>query len=186
MYQLCKFLSGQSLRINMLCTKKIITFGPEFNIMVKSIGIILILNLLASGLQAQEIDQTEYESNLFDQLFRSAPGSPEVKIIQEKKLDELLIKYMEQNRKLEGIPSYWIRIYSGSSHEARQEAYDAKARFLKKYEGIRNEVRYDDPNFKVYIGGYRTKSEALKLLQRMRRDFPTAFIVYDIIDFPQD
>ena len=154
--------------------------------MVKSIGIILIFNLLALNIQAQEINRTEYESNLFIQLFHNPSGFPEVKIIQEKKLDDLLTIYMEQNRKLGGIPSYWIRIYSGSSHNARKEAYDAKAHFLKKYEGIRNEVRYDDPNFKVYVGGYRTKSEALKLLQRMRRDFTTAFIVYDIIDFPQN
>jgi len=43
---------------------------------------------------------------------------------------------------------------------------------------------YDDPNFKVYIGGYRVKSEALKLLKTIQKDFPSAFIVYDIIDFP--
>ena len=107
-------------------------------------------------------------------------------VLSDRKLDETLILYMEQNRKLGGIPSYWIRIYSGSSHVARQEAYDTKAKFLVKYEGIRNEVLYDDPNFKVYVGGYRTKSEALKLLRRIHRDFPTAFIVYDIIGFPQD
>ena len=93
--------------------------------------------------------------------------------------------FIEQNRKLEGIPCYWIRIYSGSSHNAREEAYKVKAKFLRKYEGIRNEVIYDDPNFKVYIGGYRSKSETLKLLNRIKKDFYTAFMVYDVIDFPQ-
>jgi len=97
-----------------------------------------------------------------------------------------MLRYMEQNRRLEGIPCYWIRIYSGSSNDARQEAYDTLARFLKKYEEIQNKVKYDPPNFKVYIGGYRTKSEAQKLLLKILRDFPNAFIVYDIIGFPQD
>ena len=106
-------------------------------------------------------------------------------MIQEKKLDEILMLFMEQNRKLEGIPCYWIRIYSGSAHNSRENAYETKARFLRKYEGIRNDVIYDDPNFKVYIGGYRSKSETLKLLNNIKRDFPTAFIVYDIIDFPE-
>ena len=50
---------------------------------------------------------------------------------------------------------------------------------------IRNIVKYDDPNFKVYIGGYRSKSETTKLLNIIKKDFPTAFIVYDIIDFPE-
>jgi hypothetical protein len=163
-----------------------ITFGPGKWIMIKSFAIILTASLLALDLGAQEIDRTEVESNLFGQLFPGSSGGPQVKIIQEKKLDELLLRYIEQNRKLGGIPCYWIRIYSGSSYDARQEAYNTKARFLKKYEGIPNVVKYDDPNFKVYIGGYRTKSEAQKLLLKLRRDFPTAFIVYDIIDFPQD
>ena len=154
--------------------------------MIRNISIALILSLLTLSLKAQEKDQTEYESNLFEQLFNNSAESPEVKIIQEKKLDEVLVLYMEQNRKLGGIPSYWIRIYSGSSNTARKEAYDTKANFLKKYEGIPNVVKYDDPNFKVYVGGYRTKSEALKLLKRFRREFKTAFIVYDIIDFPQN
>ena len=156
------------------------------HVMNGKIVILLILSVLSSSLIAQKIDQTEVESNLFNDLFRRSPGSSEVRIIQEKKLDEVMLLYMEQNRKLGGIPSYWIRIYSGSSHEARQEAYDTKARFLKKYEGIRNEVMYDDPNFKVYVGGYRSRSEALKLLRRIRKDFSTPFIVYDIIDFPEN
>jgi hypothetical protein len=164
--------------------KKNVIFGTKFHRMGRTAGIILIFSSLGMNLLAQEIDQKEVESLLFDHLFESASESPGVKIIQERKLDELLILYMEQNRKLGGIPCYWIRIYSGSTHAARQEAYDTKARFMQKYESIRNEVRYDDPNFKVYVGGYRTKSEALKLLKKIQRDFRTAFIVYDIIDFP--
>ena len=166
--------------------KKNVIFAIDMETMMFRLGIVLIISILSCSLTAQEIDRTGYESKLFDHLFQSSPGSEEVKIIQEKKLDETLILYMEQNRKLGGIPSYWIRIYSGSSHEARKEAYDIKAKFLVKYDGIHNEVLYDDPNFKVYVGGYRTKSEALKLLRRIRRDFPTAFIVYDIIGFPED
>jgi hypothetical protein len=179
-------LIWQCLGIVSAVPEKNAIFDTDIHSMVRTAGIILIFSLLSASLIAQDIDQKEYESHLFDPLFESPSGSPEVKIIQERKLDELLIRYMEQNRKLGGIPCYWIRIYSGSSHAARQEAYDTKARFLKKYDGIRNEVRYDDPNFKVYVGGYRTKSEALKLLKKIRRDFRTAFIVYDIIDFPQN
>lgn len=165
---------------------KNVIFGPDTRVMIKRIVICLIFCLLYYNSHAQEIDQTVYESPVFDALFPATPGYPMISIRQERKLDELLLIYMEQNRELGGIPSYWIRIYSGSSHNARQEAYDTKARFLTKYEGIRNEVRYDDPNFKVYVGGYRTKSEALEILRMIRRDFPTAFIVYDVIGFPQN
>ncbi len=133
---------------------------------------------------AQEPLRLESESPVFSKLFRNDSPAGEIRLIQEAKLDEILLLFMEQNRKLGGIPCYWIRIYSGSAHDSREEAYEIKAQFLKKYEGIRNDVIYDDPNFKVYIGGYRSKSEAQKVLNTIHRDFPTAFIVYDIIDFP--
>ncbi len=148
--------------------------------------ILLVIMSLAFSARAQDISQQEEESNVFRQLFPKDETGGTVRIIQEKRLDEVLLQFIEQGRKLGGIPCYWIRIYSGSSHTARDEAYETKARFLTKYEGIRNDVIYDDPNFKVYVGGYRSKSETLKLLNKIKRDFPTAFIVYDVIDFPDE
>jgi hypothetical protein len=153
--------------------------------MHKALYIVLIFSLLNLPLLAQDYKQTESESPLFSQLFTTGSQAGEVQIIQEKKLDEVLLLFMEQNRKMDGIPCYWIRIYAGSAYDAREKAYETKARFLRNYERIRNDVIYDDPNFKVYIGGYRSKSETLKLLNRIKKDFPTAFIVYDVIDFPE-
>jgi hypothetical protein len=161
-----------------------INFGAEFGTMNRLHFILLVIMSLAFSANAQNVSQQEEESKLYQQLFQQDGAGSNVRIVQEKKLDEVMLHFMEQGRRLGGIPCYWIRIYSGSSHSARDEAYETKARFLKKYEGIRNDVIYDDPNFKVYIGGYRSKSETLKLLNKIKRDFPTAFIVYDIIDFP--
>jgi hypothetical protein len=164
----------------------LIIFGTDFGTMNKLSLILLAITLLAHPAKSQDVSQQEEESNLYQQLFSQDGGQGNIRIIEEKKLDEIMLRYMEQGRELGGIPCYWIRIYSGSTHSAREEAYETKARFLKKYEGIRNNVIYDDPNFKVYIGGYRSKSETLKLLNKIKPDFPNAFIVYDIIDFPEE
>ena len=161
-----------------------VIFGTAFGTMNRVYFIILVIISIASSAGAQEVDQMEEESRLYHQIFQQGAAGSNIRIVQEKKLDEIMLNFMEQGRDLGGIPCYWIRIYSGSTHSARDEAYETKARFLKKYEGIRNDVIYDDPNFKVYIGGYRSKSETLKLLNQLKRDFPTAFIVYDVIDFP--
>jgi hypothetical protein len=121
---------------------------------------------------------------IFRRLDKKRPGSGEITVVQDARLEEVLSEYIKINQQKNGIPAYWIRIYSGSGHDAREKAYQTKAKFLAKYEGITDKVVYDDPNFKVYIGGYRVKSDALKLLKNIQRDFPSAFIVYDIIDFP--
>ena len=133
----------------------------------------------------QAVHFQEYHIEIFEQLLNPVPGAGKVQIRQDEKLTEVLFNHIEQNKHERGIPMYWIRIYSDSGHGAREKAYSIKAKFLKNYESIDNNVVYDDPNYKIYVGGYRTKSEALKLLRKIHQDFPTAFIVYDHIIFPE-
>jgi hypothetical protein len=152
---------------------------------MKLFSLIIPVFLLMEALAYSQTNNSErYPDEIFRRLNQKHPGSGEISVIQDARLEEVLGEYISINQQKNGIPAYWIRIYSGSGHDAREKAYQTKAKFLSKYEGIKDKVVYDDPNFKVYIGGYRVKSEALKLLKTIQRDFPSAFIVYDIIDFP--
>jgi len=156
----------------------------QMNGIRKIVFLSVILAVIAQFAHSQSVYRTSRQQDIFSRLDEKRPGTGEITIHADPKLNEILFKYMEINREKKGIPCYWIRIYSGSSRNSRDEAYQVKAKFMKKQEGIRNMVTYDEPNFKVYVGGYRLKSDALKLLQDIQRDFPSAFIVYDIIDFP--
>ena len=133
---------------------------------------------------SQTVVTQSSRDEIFSKLNKKHPGSGEIMVVQDARLREVLSEYIRINQQKNGIPAYWIRIYSGSGHDAREKAYQTKAKFLAKYEGIKDKVVYNDPNFKLYIGGYRVKSEALKLLKIVQKDFPSAFIVYDVIDFP--
>ena len=44
---------------------------------------------------------------------------------------------------------------------------------------------FQTPNFKVRIGNFRNKSEALKTKAYIESKYPNAFIVKDIIRFPE-
>ena len=152
---------------------------------IKNILLLGIISIIfPQAAHSQSVYKSSKQQDIFSRLDEKRDGAGKITLHSDPKLNEILLKYIEINREKKGIPCYWIRIYSGSGHDSRDEAYQAKAKFLKKQEGIRNVVTYDEPNFKVYVGGYRIKSDALKLLQKIQRDFPSAFIVYDIIDFP--
>jgi hypothetical protein len=146
--------------------------------------IIPVLFLTQIATYAQADGDKGSSDEIFNRLNKKRPGTGEITVVQDARLEEVLSEYIKINQQKNGIPAYWIRIYSGSGHDAREKAYQTKAKFLGKYEGIKDKVVYDDPNFKVYIGGYRVKNDALKLLKIVQKDFPSAFIVYDIIDFP--
>lgn len=100
-------------------------------------------------------------------------------------VDSLLVanynKLITRNMQTTGIPGYRIRIFSESGLGAKQAQQQVRARFLSLYPGLDAYNEYDEPFFKVYVGDCRTKSEALKLQDRIRKDFPNSIIREDYI-----
>ncbi len=96
-------------------------------------------------------------------------------------LDSLLIenydKLLVKNRQESGISGYRIRIYSESGLGAKEEQQRVRARFLSYFPRIDAYYQYDEPFFKVYVGDCRTRSEALKLNDKIKKYFPNPFIV---------
>lgn len=101
-------------------------------------------------------------------------------------LDSLLManyyKFMTQNSKIRGVPGYRIRIYSESGLGAKEEQQRVRARFISLFPGIDAYHRYDEPFFKVYVGDCRTRSEAVKLHDQVKKYFPNSFILPDYIN----
>ena len=102
------------------------------------------------------------------------------------KADSILVanyfKLQHQNRTITGVPGYRIRIFSESGSGAKDKQQRVRARFLSLYPEIDAYYRYDEPYFKVYVGDCRTKSEAIKLYDDIRGDFPNLIIVDDYIN----
>jgi hypothetical protein len=100
-------------------------------------------------------------------------------------VDSLLVanynKLITRNMQTSGIPGYRIRIFSESGLGAKQAQQHVRARFLSLYPGLDAYNEYDEPFFKVYVGDCRTKSEALKLQDMIRKDFPNSIIREDFI-----
>jgi hypothetical protein len=95
-------------------------------------------------------------------------------------------KLISKNMMSSGIPGYRIRIYSESGIGAKKEQQQVRARFLSLYPGLDAYNRYDEPYFKIFVGDCRTMSDALKLHERIKNDFPNSFIRDDYINLKSD
>ena len=121
--------------------------------------------------------------SIFDILSEQGYGNGSVQIIQDSKIDFLLNRYMAKasERKIQG---YRIRIYNSNVQTAREASLEMEMRFREKYPNVTAYRTFVDPNFRVVIGDFRTKSEAEKFKIEIGKDFPGAFIVRDNINFP--
>ncbi|MGZ3874559.1 MAG: SPOR domain-containing protein, partial [Mucilaginibacter sp.] len=77
---------------------------------------------------------------------------------------------------------YRVQIFFGSS---RQAAYDAQAKFNEEYPEFRTYIVYNEPNFKVRAGDFRTRLEAQKLMQELRPMYTSLFIISEKINLPK-
>ena len=68
---------------------------------------------------------------------------------------------------------FTIQIYFGDLKNADSILID----FQKKYEGIKSELIFETPNYKVRIGDYRDINIASQKLEEIRRTYPGSFII---------
>ena len=93
--------------------------------------------------------------------------SMKVKALQEKKA--------EYHRRTNGeCDGYRVKIHFSAD---RSKANEVKARFISKYSDVPTHDDYQQPNFVVNVGDFKTKLEAYELLKKIQADFPYAFIV---------
>jgi hypothetical protein len=112
-------------------------------------------------------------------------------IVQDPALDTLISRYifsyknMEEKIGYSGMEGYRIQIYSSSVRNAREESGKVRAEFMSKFPDIVSNLLFAEPGYyKIRVGDFRTKTEATKFFLSISKVFPNAYIVPDIINFP--
>lgn len=83
------------------------------------------------------------------------------------------------------MDGFRIQIYSSSNKNAREESAKARAEFMSKFPDIVSYASFERPGYyKIRAGDYRTRVEGTKYLLMIRKVFPDAYLVPDIINFP--
>jgi hypothetical protein len=103
----------------------------------------------------------------------------------------LISRHIQANKNLFKVNNHYgmegcrIQIYASSNRNAREESNKARAEFMSKFPDIVSYPLYAEPGyFKVRVGDFRTRTEAYKLFQLISKEFPGAYIVPDVINFP--
>ena len=133
---------------------------------------------------AGALDSAFVGKSIFSLLPSKAKGDPaDVKVHQSQAILESFNSHISSNSS-KGISGFRIRIFNDNQQSARVSSEAAEKRFQAMCPGIPTYRTYSNPYFKVVAGDFRTKSEALKVLQTVRAAFPGAIIVKESINYP--
>jgi len=148
---------------------------------MKKILIIFALFISATLAAQTKIDLSQ--SEFFAGLNENPAKSGKVNLFEDDRLQKLVQKHIDLNNQSKGIPGWRVQIYFGSGKQARDKAQDARTTFLKLYPSIKSYIIYQAPYFKVRVGDFRSKFEALKLKKQITTQFESTWVVEDLISF---
>lgn len=133
--------------------------------------------VFSQPLFAQVIFPEEYQiENKQEDLYQT------LSIDKDYRLDKMVNWHIQNNKRREGIEGYRVEIFFSTNN--RESALDKKVEFLEQYPEYNVYVLFISPNFRVRVGDFRTKNEAVKLFKMIEKDYSAAFVVRDNINFP--
>ena len=96
-----------------------------------------------------------------------------ITIKQDLKIDSLLNKKIELDRKRFANEYFTLQLYYGNLSKAKEILEVVR----EKFSDIPAEINYDNPNYKVQAGKFKNKINGLKTLDTLKRIFPSAFLL---------
>ena len=148
---------------------------------------VLIVFFTFTGLYSQSaVTPPRSTGDLLSILEKYNGSSGKVNITMDPGIEDNYYKDLLYNQKNQGINGFRIRIFTGSGVNAYAEAQKVRAHFLSLYDNVGAYIQFDAPDYRVYVGDCRTRSEVLKLFYQIKPDFPNSFPVSHYIRLDKD
>lgn len=124
-----------------------------------------------------------YEGDLefIERLRQDEEGQGQVRIVQDYRIDDLLKIDRAENSEAPGFQGYRIQVFSGGGRD-REKAVVIKNDLEERFPTEMVYVKYQAPDFRVRIGNFRNKFEAMRLYKQCVRIYPYCYLVKDQIN----
>lgn len=106
------------------------------------------------------------------------PGS--VAIVGDVAAEIMVERHVEFNNRLKTIPGFRVQIASFSGPNSKNNAFALKEKFQLNYPETQVYIVFDEPNFKVKVGDFRSRLEAFAFLQEIKSAYK-GYIIKDNI-----
>ncbi len=146
-----------------------ITFAAYFFLMRKFFVVLFLLLTISASAQEEAVTT--------DTLVKDGM----VVFVYDKGIEELIEKYKKSNYSNPGLEGFRVQIFTGAGNDSKDKAEKALQDFLSSFPDEVAYLTYQQPNFKVRCGDFRTKSEARKLMKKISYQYPGSYIVKDNI-----
>lgn len=116
--------------------------------------------------------------------FISYSQNGDVEIIKDSRIDNLVRKQgmVIPPATSPQLPGYRVQLFFDSD---RKSVDEARSKFVSAFPKVDSYILYNAPNYVLKVGDFRTILEAEKVKGNLVKEFPTCFIVKEMINLPR-
>lgn len=96
-----------------------------------------------------------------------------ITVSQDPKFEQLLAEKRKINATITTNDRYRVQIYSGESEVAKKTLAD----FRKDSKNTDATIIFNTPNYKVWVGNFKTRIEGERNLEELKKKFPNALLI---------
>jgi hypothetical protein len=100
-------------------------------------------------------------------------------IVSDSRVTSLVAKHIAFNEARGSIKGFRIQIFFDSGNNSKSKAVSAMNEFKSKHSKVGAYLMFQEPNYKVRVGDFRTRMDAQRFLHEIAEDYPNAFVVKD-------
>ncbi len=112
-------------------------------------------------------------------------NSNAVIIYNDPQIENLVELHIDYNEEFPLIDGYRIQLLMRAGNTALDEANQIKDEFEENYPEINTYVTFREPYYRLRVGDFRTRLEAMEFMEKLKRSYPQAWVIKDKITFPE-
>jgi hypothetical protein len=97
----------------------------------------------------------------------------QISVEQDPKIETLFLEKIKSNNTNNLNDRYKIQIFSGDNSNSRKVLND----FKSKYKQIDATITFQTPNYKVLVGSFFNRIDAIRCLDLIKNEYPNSFII---------
>lgn len=113
------------------------------------------------------------------------PEKGDVVVYQDARIDSLVKQHITLNKAFPGIDGYRVMIFFDAGNNSKDTAYRVMIEFNEEYPDVPAYISFNPPYYRVRVGDFRTELEAVRFRNKIKWDYPNAWVVNTTIQLPK-
>lgn len=103
----------------------------------------------------------------------------------DPRIEDLVELHITYNKAFPLIDGYRIQLIMRAGNSALDEVNQIKTEFEESQPSINTYVTFREPYYRLRVGDFRTRLDAIKFMESIKRSYPQAWVIKDKIAFPE-